>query len=389
VSQAEENTARKKLEYIRNSLKPRGHKVSFQDPFVSTIEGIISRGDSRLGAIIEEAFLRGCRLDAWDEYLKKDVWRELLEEHSITAAEILRGNDRTEKLPWDVINSGTGNAYLIKEAEKSDQCLATGPCDENCDHRCGLCPERGRVISVAGDAVPEVIENQRAVESAAEGTLAELPVPTTADSSAIPPKAEAGPYRASGSRDPITRRILFSFAKQGRAVWLPHLSIIEVFSMAALRAGIPVLYTQGFNPLPRIDFASPISIGISAGGEIATADMEDDFPAAEFIRGLNQNLPQGLSITEALAVTIPSGAKKQSVPALLWGYAYEPPGSCGPSETAPEFVKAKEEKQYRQNRIAAGESLFDMARNITLAKKPGDPESPESYFTVYRELYGE
>ncbi|MDR1566807.1 MAG: radical SAM protein, partial [Treponema sp.] len=66
--QLSEAGARKKLDYIRDRLKPRGHKVGVQDPFISVIEGLFSRGDERAGAIIEEAWKQGCRLDAWTEF---------------------------------------------------------------------------------------------------------------------------------------------------------------------------------------------------------------------------------------------------------------------------------------------------------------------------------
>jgi radical SAM superfamily enzyme YgiQ (UPF0313 family) len=55
AAQIDEKRAREKLDYIRMNLKPSGHKVSVQDPFISLLEGVISRGDERVGDLIEEA----------------------------------------------------------------------------------------------------------------------------------------------------------------------------------------------------------------------------------------------------------------------------------------------------------------------------------------------
>jgi radical SAM-linked protein len=152
------------------------------------------------------------------------------------------------------------------------------------------------------------------------------------------------------------------------------------------RAGIPVLYTQGFNPLVKLDFASPLSVGIAAEGEIATADLEADISAEEFISRVNRRLPSGMAVAGAMKVTIAPGTKKYSAASLLWGYEYRP---CGAPEGGTDTVTAAREKEYRQRRLDAGESLPDLRRKAVLAKRPAAADTPEglSYFAVYGELY--
>ncbi|GHV82036.1 B12-binding protein [Spirochaetia bacterium] len=381
AAQIDEETARKKLDHIRSALRSRGHKVNTGDPFISIIEGVISRGDERVGEILEEAFAAGCRLDAWDEYLKKDIWRSLFIKHEAPVREILQGRGKDKPLPWSVIDSGTAQSFLLAESQKSDARTATDPCASACDHRCGICPKLCRLAENITPMVPS--HSMDAVHPTSNQTrLGDEP---PADNATTANGSE--PLQSSLTdecpKDPTTFRILFSFAKTGSAVWLPHLALIEVFSMASLRSGIPVLFTQGFNPLPKIDFAAPLSIGINAGGEIATADFGSFFSAGDFITRLNPQLPDGLVIQEAINITIPPGTKKHSTAALLWGFTYQG-GPLSSSES--DIVKAAEEKQYRQNRISAGESLVDLHRTSALAKYPGDA-NPESYFTVYRKLY--
>ena len=57
----------------------RGAKVSYHEPVISYLEGLVSRGDERFAAIIERAYHKGCRLDAWDEYLDWEKWKEAID----------------------------------------------------------------------------------------------------------------------------------------------------------------------------------------------------------------------------------------------------------------------------------------------------------------------
>jgi hypothetical protein len=377
AAQIGEEAARQKLEYIRQSLRAGGHKVGIQDPFVSVLEGFISRGDERVGGIIEEAFNQGCRLDAWDDYIKKDIWRAIFDRERPLVASIL--GERPLPQPeepeplwgplWGGIESGTSLGFLVEEARRSAVGLSTPPCKEACDHPCGICPEQGRVAANK-TAFPEK------TASAPIPTPTLIPTPTPAP----PPVPELSPPERP-VRDPETHRILFSFSKRESAVWLPHLALIEIFAMALIRSGIPALFTRGFNPLPRLDFASPISIGVSAHEEIATLDTEGFFDAQACAEALNAQLPEGFRVNQARNLYIPSGAKKHSAASLLWGFAYAPS----------DYVRAPEEKQYRQGRIAAGESLFDLQRLSVLARSPGpgwEEKDGVSYFEAYQALYG-
>jgi radical SAM superfamily enzyme YgiQ (UPF0313 family) len=369
-----EEAARKKLEYIRQSLKPQGHKVGIQDPFISILEGVISRGDERVGDLIAEAFNRGCRLDAWDDYIRKDLWRAVLSDEQFLVDAVLREKDPDVPLPWHSIDSGTGLRFLVEEARKSAATLTTPPCAESCSRPCGICPGRGQVA-----------ENKTVLSAA--------PVPGINGTASGGPASDTEAIRrvvaAPHLQDPATYRILFSFSKTGPAVWLPHLAVIEVFSMALQRAGIPVKFSQGFNPLPRLDFASPLSIGVFAEGEIATLDTEESFDAAVFIKRLNPQLPKGFSVNKALNLFIPPGMKKHSAASLLWGFVYAPSAasSSGTNVGPDDLVSAAGEKQYRRERLTTGNSLFSLTRKSVLAGSPAHPLKPASYFSVYEVLY--
>jgi hypothetical protein len=355
--QINEREAGKKFDFIRSRLKPRGHKVSIQDPFISTLEGIISRGDERVGDLIEGAYRQGCRLDAWTEYFQGNLWAALIEKYRPLGEDILQAKEPGRPLPWDCINSGTAGSFLMEEQEKSQTREITSLCINNCTNPCGNCGKNGKIV-----------ENN-------------IHDKTSSCSSPEKPGFPDGDPPQTVKKTPLhTYRILFSFAKAGKAVFFPHLSVIEIFSMAFIRSGIPVLFSEGFNPLPKLDFASPLAIGICGEGEIACLDTAVPFDAVLFQNTLNGSLPQGFSITGALNILIPGGTKKHSLASLLWGYEYENQAKPGP-----ELVKAKDEKTYR---LAQG-GLYGLTRRAVLAGPPAGEDRPESYFTVYRSLYPE
>jgi hypothetical protein len=345
--------ARRKLDYIRSRLKPLGHRVSVQDTLSPVIEGILSRGDERAGDLIKMAFDRGCRLDAWAEYCRKDLWTELLETHKALEEEIREEKPEGKSLPWHIIKPGLSESYLYDEAAQARNKEFTSPCTEKCTHPCGICSrDRGIVKnSIQYDNLPYVRES-----------------------------AEAPDQRLQPRSDPTLRRIIFSFTKEGRAVFLSHLGVVEVFSMALLRADIPVLYTGGFNPLPRLEICAPLSTGIQAEGEIAAIDTEDDPGTALFIQRMNENLPEGFRIREADTYLIPGGAKKHSLASRLWGFTYSGAGG------AADLVKAGDEKTYRAARQEGG-SVFGLRRLSVLARAPENPDLGQSFFTAYRSLY--
>jgi radical SAM-linked protein len=247
---------------------------------------------------------------------------------------------------------------------------------EKCTHNCGICDTNCRVVKNIIQTEPETLTVAKAAENA---QLPDLP------------------ENKKNQADTDVWRILFSFSKKDGAVFHGHLSLIEIFCMAFMRADIPVTFTNGFNPLPKLEFCSPISLGIFAEGEIAAVETTGYFSAEKFKDDLNTKLPPGIRVVEAQSYLIPKGTKKYSVSSLLWGYAYaasvrpetEPESHCDPVNA--DFVKALDEKKYRLSRTGEDGSVYGLQRLAALAKYPNgkDTEKGESYFTVYRKLYPE
>jgi radical SAM superfamily enzyme YgiQ (UPF0313 family) len=392
AAQLDEETSRRKLDYIRSRLKPLGHKVGIQDPFTSVLEGVLSRGDERVGGLIEEAFLSGCRLDAWSEYLKKDIWRYLFNKNQGLVQQIIGPKEIDETLPWGAIESGVGTVFLKNELAKSAREEITLPCIKNCTHNCNICMDNNRIVeNIIHDDILLHTSDRASREDDLQVYNNIYAIKESLN--AVNQGEAAGPELRplSGRTDPVTRRIIFSFTKLREAVFISHLSVIEIFAMAFLRAGIPVSFSQGFNPLPRLEIASPIALGICSTGEIAAIDTDGYFEAHEFIRRMNRELPQGLLIMQAVNIEIGSGTKKHSLSSRLWGFAYgwdslkKPDGR---DTDKIDYIKAADDKKYREAFSAGGGSVYGLQRIAVLARQCGSDEGV-SYFEAYRGLYPE
>ena len=388
ASQLDSASAAKKFEFIRSKLKPMGHKVSVSDPLISRIEGLLSRGDERAGLLCEEAYLGGSRLDAWNEYINKDKWFEILEENRDLVDNFLSGKEpQPWQHPWHGIDSCVTHEYLRQELEKSNNAQRTASCKEKCG-LCGVCGKDVRVTEQADD-------EKNTPESAflADGSGKNDDSNGIADSFVNYKNKQVNKEPGQKS-DPAIYRVLFSFSKHSGAVFHGHLSLIEIFSMAFTRTRLPVMYTQGFNPLAKIEIASPLSTGVSADSEIAAADFAFEIPADGFMQALNAGLPQGVRIERTEGFHIPGGMKKHSLSSLLWGFAY----AGVKDKNQLDYVKACEEKVYRQNRLEKeypgldpkpASAVFSLKRGAVLSRDITGKGEWASYFDVYRFLYPE
>jgi radical SAM superfamily enzyme YgiQ (UPF0313 family) len=111
-----ESAAKQSL--VRSRLKSRKLKVSFHQNDMSYLEGIFSRGDRRLAAVIERAFRAGCRFDGWQEQFKPGLWRQAFEQCGIEPQRYLRARPLDEILPWDFIDVGIPKEYFVEEYKK-------------------------------------------------------------------------------------------------------------------------------------------------------------------------------------------------------------------------------------------------------------------------------
>lgn len=280
-----------KLDYIHRSL-PRGRfKLSTHHPFNSLIEGMMSRGDARVGDIILEAYKRGCRLDAWDDHAKPDVWKAVMAEAPWDVeAETIRERDLGEALPWDGISLGATKEFLKREKKRSDEGILTGRCDNPCAEACGTC---GKDVEVKKIETPQ-----------------ESPALRPSEPRTVTPARQA------------THRVIVTFAKIGSAAYIPHLGLLETWHKAFQRSCLPVMFSEGFNPLPRFEIAHSLSLGISSDGEIASFLLYEARDDGDIRSALERSLPASLAIRDVFSYPLSLKIKRESLSKYLWGGRY-------------------------------------------------------------------
>ena len=123
----------RKVTLLRDSIKARNVTYNWHDAQTSLIEAVLSRGDRRVGAAIEEVWRTGGFLDAWSDYFDFDRWMKAFAACGIDPAfYACRERSREEVLPWDVIDVGVRKDHLWHEREMAYQSQLSPDCRKQC-----------------------------------------------------------------------------------------------------------------------------------------------------------------------------------------------------------------------------------------------------------------
>ncbi len=267
---------------LRDELKRRKLNYKYQEPELSFLEGVIARGDRRLAPVIERAVELGCRFDGWREHFQLALWLQSFEECGIAPEWYLRERGLDELLPWDHLDSGIDKVFLQQEYQAALAEAATEDCRNGRCSACGVCDFKQ-------------VHNRLVV-----GHFQPL------SASHAPDLAE-----------PQHKRLRMRFCKRDRISLLSHLELINLFTRAVSRAGLPVLYSQGFHPHPRFSFATATSVGIVSEAEYL--DIYVDAMGPEEARErLNRVLPPGIAILESVEMPL----KTESLSVLIEATRY-------------------------------------------------------------------
>ena len=253
---------RERQALLRDELKRRKLNYKYQEAELSFLEGVIARGDRRLAPVIERAVELGCRFDGWREHFSLNRWLQACAECGIDPAWYLRERDQDELLPWEHLDCGVSKQFLLQEYRAALAEAATVDCRNGQCTGCGVCDFR----QVTNHLV-----------------ASELPV--------APPATES-------VTEPEHRRLRMRFCKRDKISVLSHLELINLFTRAVSRAGLPALFSQGFHPHPRFSFATATSVGVESEAEYLDIYVDAMGPA-EAQERLNGVLPPGIVILDA------------------------------------------------------------------------------------------
>ena len=121
---------------------------------------------------------------------------------------------------------------------------------------------------------------------------------------------------------PLLYRVLFSFTKNNGAQFIPHLAMQEMIHKAFLRTELPIIFTDGFNPVPRMELATCISLGTESMDEIGSCLLRYKTTPETFMNKLNACLPPQFKITKCIIYPVTRKKKRVSLATQLYGSEY-------------------------------------------------------------------
>ncbi|MDO8786250.1 MAG: TIGR03960 family B12-binding radical SAM protein, partial [Syntrophales bacterium] len=203
----------------------RNLNVKRHDSRMSLLEGVLTRGDERLGRLIEKAFRLGCRFDGWGDQFRFDLWETAIRESGISIEGYLRQRDFSESLPWDMIDCGVKREFLIGENQKSLHGEPTADCRTGACHNCGVCDHDTIRTITAGSpsaASGEVYGSDIAGEKKLQAD----------------PRCPACSGHADRTLSPEGKRFRIQFTKLGTSRFLSHLEVSGTLIRALNQSGL-------------------------------------------------------------------------------------------------------------------------------------------------------
>ena len=139
VAQESEPQLNSKYELLKQGLRQKGTRLSWQEPKVSLLEAVLSRGDRRLGEVIYRAWQLGSTFDAWNEHFNYENWRRAFADTGIDPSFYAhRQRSLGESLPWVHINVGLTTVFLKQEYLRALDSIETPDCHYETCNACGL-----------------------------------------------------------------------------------------------------------------------------------------------------------------------------------------------------------------------------------------------------------
>ncbi|MBD2441216.1 TIGR03960 family B12-binding radical SAM protein [Nostoc sp. FACHB-110] len=285
----------------------RGVKVNFTDVRISAMEDFIGRGDRTLGQVLRRAWELGAGMDSWYDSLDKafTAWGNAIKEAGLDwkyrqvengewnftesmKAEVRSMNEDSSlslhssvdaPLPWDHIDTGIDKKWLKEDLQRALEAAIVPDCSfAGCSH-CGVCgTDFGHNIVIEPPPIPQF----------------------------------AGEFVPNTTK---VQRLRVWFGKQGDMALLGNLDLLRLLDRVVRRASLPVAYTGGFHPNPRIMIASALPLGATSSGEIVDFELTTPVDTETFQAKLAEELPSDIPIYQVAEIDLKSPSANQALAA--------------------------------------------------------------------------
>ena len=275
----------------------RGVKINFTDVRISAMEDFVGRGDRRLSSVVRRAWELGAGMDAWWESLDQafSAWAQAIEESGLTwkyrqvesgewnvfeksedgANQSTSDSFLDRPLPWDYLDTGIDKQWLKEDLQRALEAAIVPDCSfEGCSH-CGVC----------------------GVDFGHNVVVPPLPIPPF-----------AGHFEPNQRR---SQRLRVRLGKVGEMALISHLDLMRLFDRAVRRASLPITFSGGFHPAPRIVSANALPLGTTSSGEIVDFELTETIEPQAFWQQLASKLPSEIPIYSVESVEVNAPAATQ------------------------------------------------------------------------------
>lgn len=304
---------REKINFLRGKLRKKGINFKVHDIRMSLLEAAFSRGGSGSAAVLGEAHSLGAFLDGWSEFFDFSLWERAMDKAGVDLRDFSGKTwQEDEALPWDCVDVGVKKEYLRSEHEKAHEAEWTTDCNRDRCHACGVGCRSGEFLS------PSTVRYR--------------------------PFSQESHYRFT----PVKVRV--EYIKKGILRHLSHRELVNAFLRGLRRAGVPLVYSAGFSPSPKVSFGPPLNVGVEGESEYLDMEVYPPFDVSEYIHRINNELPGGVEIKEMEFIH----RKVPSLSSFVTVYEYEI-----------RFPEDKPVRLLRQERIN-NEKFSDFIRNFDI-----------------------
>ncbi|HEY9841544.1 MAG TPA: TIGR03960 family B12-binding radical SAM protein [Candidatus Obscuribacterales bacterium] len=290
----EDNQRKQRL--LMSLARQYGLGLKWHESLISHVEGVMSRGDRKVGAVIEMAWRQGCRFDGWGQQLKFQTWLEAMEACNVDKYNYFRTIPLDSQLPWGHINVGLEPKFLIQEYKRAIKDKLSPPCgkpfrakvhhtnlqDHQADTKLLICYDCGLACDM------QLMREERGEYLLKMGAVE-------------PPQVAADPapgHIRAPRQDKFEQGESFGYraiyTKLNRSQYLSHSDLIRNLPRIIRRAGLQARYSQGFHPKPVMDYGPALSLGTPSFGEIIDFELVENTPAEQVLVQLNAVCPEGI-----------------------------------------------------------------------------------------------
>ena len=300
----------RRYRYVHDAVTRRlGQKVDIKisDTRSSFVEAVLARGDRRLSAALRRAWELGARFDGWEEHFNFGLWMRAFAETGIDPAFYAnRPRQADEVFPFEHIQSGIGRRFLAADLRHAHEERVT----ENCDiGRCTGCD------ACDGELKHHLARDQRP------------------ETPAQPPEPEADArWRRRDSLEALkvapVQRLRLTFSRQDALRYLSHLDFGKVLLMILRRAAVPMAWSQGFHPQPRLQYAPPLSLGMGALSDCVDIFLAHQADPAALLAALRAIGLEGLDFKSVEPVALGDPSLEALITASVYRLEFASPATA-------------------------------------------------------------